>query len=50
MISTGSATLEGAGALAAGDAVRLTAAGALDLVATEDDTEITIWETWSELT
>ena len=50
MVSTGSATLERAGQLAAGDAVRLTAAGALDLTATEDGTEITIWETWSELT
>ena len=43
MVSAGSATLEGAGTLDAGDAVRLTDAGALDLVATADDTEITIW-------
>jgi len=31
------------------DAVRLTDAGALDLVATADDTEITIWEMWADL-
>jgi hypothetical protein len=49
MISTGGATLAGAGTLAAGDAVRLTAAGALDLTATADTTEVTIWEMWSEL-
>ncbi len=49
MVSTGGATLDGAGALAPGDAVRLTAAGAADLAATADDTEITIWEMWSEL-
>jgi redox-sensitive bicupin YhaK (pirin superfamily) len=50
MVSTGGATLETAGQLAAGDAVRLTGAGALDLEATEDGTEITIWEMWSEVT
>ena len=49
MVSTGSATLQGAGALAAGDAARLTDAGALDLEATDDGTEITIWETWADL-
>jgi redox-sensitive bicupin YhaK (pirin superfamily) len=49
MVAAGSATLEGAGALDAGDAVRLTDAGALDLVATADDTEITIWEMWADL-
>jgi quercetin 2,3-dioxygenase len=49
MVATGSATLEGAGALDRGDAVRLTEAGALDLVATADDTEITIWEMWADL-
>jgi quercetin 2,3-dioxygenase len=49
MVSTGRATLAGAGELAPGDAVRLTDAGALDLEATEDHTEITVWEMWSEL-
>ena len=49
MVSTGAATLENAGTLGAGDAVRLTDAGALDLAATEDGTEITIWETWADL-
>ena len=32
-----------------GDAVRLTDAGALDLAATDDGTEITIWEMWADL-
>jgi len=49
MVSSGSASLQGAGALEAGDAVRLTDAGALDLEATADGTEITIWETWADL-
>ena len=38
-----------AGALAAGDAVRLTDAGALELTATDDGTEVIIWEMWAEL-
>jgi hypothetical protein len=49
MVSTGAATLETAGALRAGDAVRLTDAGALDLAANADGTEITIWEMWADL-
>src|SRR3954447_16372901 len=49
MVSTGGATLDGAGALGPGDAVRLTDAGARDLVATEDGTEITVWELWADL-
>jgi quercetin 2,3-dioxygenase len=49
MVATGSATLEGAGELTAGDAARLTDAGALDLGATSDGTEVVIWETWSDL-
>jgi redox-sensitive bicupin YhaK (pirin superfamily) len=49
MVSTGGANLSGAGALAPGDAVRLTDAGPLDLEATEDGTEVTVWEMWSEL-
>jgi hypothetical protein len=48
-VSRGAATLESAGALAQGDAVRLTDAGALDLSATADDTEVVIWEMASEL-
>jgi redox-sensitive bicupin YhaK (pirin superfamily) len=50
MVSTGAATLDRTNALAAGDAVRLTDAGRLELVAVEDDTEITIWEMWADLT
>jgi redox-sensitive bicupin YhaK (pirin superfamily) len=49
MVSTGGANLSGAGALAPGDAVRLTDAGPLDLEAIEDATELTVWEMWSEL-
>jgi redox-sensitive bicupin YhaK (pirin superfamily) len=50
MVSTGGANLSSAGALAPGDAVRLTDAGPLELEATEDATEVTVWEMWSELT
>jgi redox-sensitive bicupin YhaK (pirin superfamily) len=49
MVSTGGANLSEAGALAPGDAVRLTGAGPLVLEATGDNTEITVWEMWSEL-
>jgi hypothetical protein len=49
MVSTGAATLDRTTALEAGDAVRLTEAGALDLVAIADDTEITVWEMWADL-
>jgi redox-sensitive bicupin YhaK (pirin superfamily) len=48
-VSRGAVTLEGAGALAPGDAVRLTDAGELALEATEDDTEVVIWDMASEL-
>ena len=48
-VSRGAATLEGAGALETGDAVRLTDAGARALTATVDDTEVVIWEMASEL-
>jgi redox-sensitive bicupin YhaK (pirin superfamily) len=48
-VARGAVTLESAGELAQGDAVRLTDAGALDLVATADDTEVVIWEMASEL-
>lgn len=49
-VALGSATLAGAGdradaALAAGDAVRLTDAGALDLVAGDGGAEVLVWET-----
>ncbi|HWS44607.1 MAG TPA: pirin family protein [Acidimicrobiia bacterium] len=48
-VATGSAELAQAGALDAGDAVRLTDAGALDLVAGDEGAQIAIWETWSDL-
>jgi redox-sensitive bicupin YhaK (pirin superfamily) len=48
-VSRGAATLEGAGVLQTGDAVRLTEAGARELTATVDDTEVVIWEMASEL-
>ena len=43
-VARGSATLEGAGELAKGDAVRLTAAGAPRLTAGPDGAEVLIWE------
>ncbi len=49
MVSTGGATLDRTTALGPGDAVRLTDAGSLDLVAVDDATEITIWQTWADL-
>jgi quercetin 2,3-dioxygenase len=48
-VSRGAVTLDGAGGLSAGDAVRLTDAGALKLEATADDTEVVVWEMASEL-
>jgi redox-sensitive bicupin YhaK (pirin superfamily) len=44
-VARASATLEGAGELAAGDAVRLTSAGGLRLVAGNDGAEVLVWET-----
>jgi quercetin 2,3-dioxygenase len=44
-VPRGSAQLEGAGALATGDAVRLTAAGAPTLTAGADGAEVLIWAT-----
>ena len=44
-LPTGSATLEGAGELAEGDAVRLTGAGAPVLTAGPQGTEVLIWTT-----
>jgi redox-sensitive bicupin YhaK (pirin superfamily) len=44
-VAVGDATLEGAGALATGDAARLTEAGALALTAGSGGAEILIWET-----
>ena len=48
-VARGAATLEGAGDLATGDAVRLTEAGRLELTATADDTEVVVWDMQSEL-
>jgi hypothetical protein len=44
-VARGSASLEGAGSLAEGDAVRLTAAGALPLTAGEGGAEVLVWAT-----
>jgi redox-sensitive bicupin YhaK (pirin superfamily) len=44
-VARGSAELEGAGTLHAGDAARLTDAGSPALTATQDDTEVIVWET-----
>ncbi len=44
-VATGSARLEGAGRLAAGDAARLTAAGTPRLTAGPDGAEVLIWAT-----
>ncbi|MGH9277170.1 MAG: pirin family protein [Acidimicrobiales bacterium] len=44
-VARGAAELEGAGALVAGDAVRLTAAGERRLVAGVEGAEVLIWET-----
>ena len=44
-LATGGATLEGAGDLAEGDAVRLAAAGSPTLTAGPDGTEVLIWTT-----
>ncbi len=49
MVSTGGVTFDRTGALAPGDAVRLTEEGALALVSVADNTEITIWEMWADL-
>lgn len=43
-VASGSATLEGAGALSAGDAVRLTAAGSPALTAGPNGAEVLVWE------
>jgi hypothetical protein len=44
-IAKGTASLAGAGDLAAGDAARLTGAGSLELTAGDEGTEVLIWET-----
>jgi redox-sensitive bicupin YhaK (pirin superfamily) len=44
-VARGTASLEGAGALDTGDAVRITAAGELGLTAGPDGAEVLIWET-----
>jgi quercetin 2,3-dioxygenase len=43
-VAVGTATLDGAGELATGDAVRLTAAGARSLTAGPDGAEVLVWE------
>jgi hypothetical protein len=43
-VARGEATLEGAGSLKAGDAVRLTAAGNPRLTAGAEGAEVLIWE------
>jgi len=48
-VARGTADLDGAGVLSAGDAARLTGAGALDLVAGRAGAELVIWETWATL-
>jgi redox-sensitive bicupin YhaK (pirin superfamily) len=49
-IATGGATLGGTDDfLSAGDAARLTDAGALELTAGSDGAHVVIWETWSDL-
>jgi quercetin 2,3-dioxygenase len=48
-VSRGAATLDGAGELETGAAARLADAGALELSATIDNTEVVIWEMESEL-
>jgi hypothetical protein len=48
-VATGRVSLDGTRELGPGDAARLTSAGARDIGALDDDTEVTLWETWSEL-
>jgi redox-sensitive bicupin YhaK (pirin superfamily) len=49
-VARGSVDLDGAGVLNTGDAARLAAAGARSIVAGDDGAELTVWETWSDLT
>jgi redox-sensitive bicupin YhaK (pirin superfamily) len=49
-VAVGDAELQGAGALTAGDAVRLTNTDALELTADDDGAHVVIWETWADLT
>jgi len=49
-VARGSVEVDGVGALATGDAVRLTDAGARQLTAGPDGTEVTLWETYADLT
>jgi quercetin 2,3-dioxygenase len=48
-VARGTATLDGAGELEEGDAARLTDAGARAITATDDDTEVVIWEMAGDL-
>jgi redox-sensitive bicupin YhaK (pirin superfamily) len=47
-VARGSVDLDGAGTLHTGDAVRLTAAGPVQVRAGDDGAELTVWETWSD--
>ncbi|MGQ0826251.1 MAG: pirin family protein [Actinomycetota bacterium] len=48
-VARGAATVDGAGRLDAGDAIRCTGAGALALVAGDRGAELTVWETHAEV-
>ncbi len=48
-VAKGGVELDGAGALAQGDAVRLTAAGGPSLVAAGEGAEVLVWEMYSEI-
>ena len=49
-VARGSADVDGVGHLDTGDAVRLTDAGARALTAGPDGAEVTVWETYADLT
>jgi quercetin 2,3-dioxygenase len=49
-VARGGADVDGVGQLGAGDAVRLTDAGARQLTAGDDGAEVTVWETYAVLT
>jgi len=49
-VARGSVEVDGVGALDTGDAVRLTDAGARQLTAGPNGAEVTLWETYSDLT
>jgi redox-sensitive bicupin YhaK (pirin superfamily) len=49
-VARGSAEVDGVGLLGTGDAVRFTEAGTCELTAGDDRAEVTVWETYSDLT